>query len=345
MEQVQIPAFSDPLPVPIPLLKEKPRQGVPGKNPAPHPGHDLHKSTVTIGLRAALHLDAVRSRYTGKERDTESGNDYFEARYYGSNMGRFLSPDPTGGHLINPQSLNRYAYALNNPLTNTDPTGLDSYLQCTQTKDNASTCQSQVVGYDKNGNAQTATVQGVTEKSGFTATLIGNDANGNLVDKTTGTGAYTASVNGSGVFFSNNGGQTSSSGVFVNGTDQTQFRDAGWANGGALSSFSFTLTNSKMEANQTEAGFFTFNGTSAQAGAALQSAGFDSHIGTEGGSEYRSPGDFWTGADSAHFNVDPSSRGNNIGTPYPTTGNMHFGEHNPFTPGGLWVHVFSEVPK
>jgi len=95
-------------------------------------------------------------KFTGKERDAESGNDYFGARYYGTSMGRFMSPDPTGGHLENPQSLNKYSYALNNPLTNTDPTGLDSYLQCTQTNDNASSCQSQTVGYDKNGNAQTA---------------------------------------------------------------------------------------------------------------------------------------------------------------------------------------------
>jgi RHS repeat-associated protein len=32
--------------------------------------------------------------FTGKERDTESGNDYFGARYYASSMGRFMSPDP-----------------------------------------------------------------------------------------------------------------------------------------------------------------------------------------------------------------------------------------------------------
>jgi len=32
---------------------------------------------------------------TGKERDAESGNDYFGARYMASSMGRFLSPDPT----------------------------------------------------------------------------------------------------------------------------------------------------------------------------------------------------------------------------------------------------------
>jgi hypothetical protein len=112
-------------------------------------------------------------------------------------------------------------------------------------------------------------VQGVTnaDKS-FTATLIGNqnaDGTGPLVDKTTGTGTYSASVNGS-VQFSNNGGQTSSAGVFVNGTPQTTFQDAGFANGGALSGFNFTLTNSKMEANQTEAGYFSFSGTPAQAG-------------------------------------------------------------------------------
>lgn len=31
--------------------------------------------------------DASRYKFNGKERDTESGNDYFEARYYGSSMG------------------------------------------------------------------------------------------------------------------------------------------------------------------------------------------------------------------------------------------------------------------
>jgi RHS repeat-associated protein len=77
-----------------------------------------------------------RSHFTGKERDTESGNDYFGARYYASSMGRFMSPDPMGGHLEDPQTLNRYVYVRNNPLSLTDPTGLDFYLQCTQTKGN-----------------------------------------------------------------------------------------------------------------------------------------------------------------------------------------------------------------
>lgn len=67
-------------------------------------------------------------RFTGKERDQESGNDYFGARYYGSSMGRFLSPDPSGlvyADPKNPQSLNLYAYVLNNPLIHIDPRGLD----------------------------------------------------------------------------------------------------------------------------------------------------------------------------------------------------------------------------
>ena len=66
-----------------------------------------------------------RSRYTGKERDTESGNDYFGARYFGSSMGRFLSPDPHSGSRSNPQSLNKYSYGANNPLRNIDPSGMD----------------------------------------------------------------------------------------------------------------------------------------------------------------------------------------------------------------------------
>lgn len=74
----------------------------------------------------------VPSRSTGKERDTESGNDYFGARYYASSMGRFQSPDWSDvpmavpyGDLENPQSLNQYAYVNNNPLSMVDNDGHD----------------------------------------------------------------------------------------------------------------------------------------------------------------------------------------------------------------------------
>ena len=68
--------------------------------------------------------------FTGKERDTESGNDYFGARYYASSMGRFMSPDWSAkqepvpySKLDDPQTLNLYAYARNNPLSNVDVDG------------------------------------------------------------------------------------------------------------------------------------------------------------------------------------------------------------------------------
>jgi RHS repeat-associated protein len=83
-------------------------------------------SSNTLGIKGSLYDGDAGSRSTGKERDAESGNDYFGARYYASSMGRFLSPDPllSSGHPSNPQSWNRYAYVFNNPLRNTDPTGL-----------------------------------------------------------------------------------------------------------------------------------------------------------------------------------------------------------------------------
>jgi RHS repeat-associated protein len=66
-------------------------------------------------------------KFTGKERDAESGLDNFDFRHNSSSLGRFMSPDPLGGYISNPQSLNRYSYVLNNPLNLVDPLG----LQCT----------------------------------------------------------------------------------------------------------------------------------------------------------------------------------------------------------------------
>ncbi len=71
----------------------------------------------------------MNQKFTTKERDSETGLDYFGARYYGSALGRFTSPDPlfaTPLHIINPQRWNMYAYAVNNPLFFTDPDGRDA---------------------------------------------------------------------------------------------------------------------------------------------------------------------------------------------------------------------------
>jgi RHS repeat-associated protein len=62
---------------------------------------------------------------TQKERDTETGLDYFNARYYSSTQGRFTSVDPdnAGAYSGNPQTWNGYSYALNQPMLYSDPDG------------------------------------------------------------------------------------------------------------------------------------------------------------------------------------------------------------------------------
>ncbi|HXM48295.1 MAG TPA: RHS repeat-associated core domain-containing protein, partial [Pyrinomonadaceae bacterium] len=72
--------------------------------------------------------DGVRQHFTDKERDNETGLDYFGARYFASTQGRFTSPDPlmASAYVENPQSWNRYSYALNNPLKYVDPEGMKS---------------------------------------------------------------------------------------------------------------------------------------------------------------------------------------------------------------------------
>ncbi|HEY3132430.1 MAG TPA: RHS repeat-associated core domain-containing protein, partial [Acidobacteriota bacterium] len=64
-------------------------------------------------------------KFTGKERDTESGNDYFGARYYWNGAGRWLGVDPVLSDLSDPQRLNHYSYCLNDPINFIDADGGD----------------------------------------------------------------------------------------------------------------------------------------------------------------------------------------------------------------------------
>jgi RHS repeat-associated protein len=81
--------------------------------------------------------DANHYKFTGKERDTESGLDEFGARYYGSSLGRFMTPDWASkpeavpySSLSDPQTLNLYGYMRNNPLGGTDKDGHCGGLTC-----------------------------------------------------------------------------------------------------------------------------------------------------------------------------------------------------------------------
>jgi RHS repeat-associated protein len=74
--------------------------------------------------------DGVRQKFTSKERDIETGLDYFLARYYSSTQGRFTSADEplADQNEDDPQSWNLYPYVGNNPLRFTDPFGLWKWI-------------------------------------------------------------------------------------------------------------------------------------------------------------------------------------------------------------------------
>jgi RHS repeat-associated protein len=121
-------------------------------------------------------------KFTGKERDSESGLDNFGERYFGSSLGRFMRPDPSnvGGDIVdseNPQAWNMYSYVLNNPLNAVDADGLDYYLiggdQCGQ---NGVQCDKQGYVLDNNGNRAVVTDQQINGSNG----LAKIDENGNL---------------------------------------------------------------------------------------------------------------------------------------------------------------------
>jgi RHS repeat-associated protein len=72
--------------------------------------------------------DSVRQRFTGYQKDDETGLDFAEARYYNDAHGRFTAVDPllASGKSVNPQTFNRYVYTMNRPLILTDETGLQA---------------------------------------------------------------------------------------------------------------------------------------------------------------------------------------------------------------------------
>jgi len=101
---------------------------------------------------------AITEKFTAKERDAETGLDYFGARYFSSAGARFTTPDPlmASAKASNPQTWNRYAYALNNPLRFVDPDGLEVPEECVKDPNCMIKVKVNVI-YDK-------TVQGLTDQ-------------------------------------------------------------------------------------------------------------------------------------------------------------------------------------
>jgi RHS repeat-associated protein len=76
-------------------------------------------STSYQAVRSGVEVNSKRFRYTGKERDDETGFTYHRARYYAPWLGRWTSADPAG--MVDGPNL--YSYVVNNPTRLTDPTG------------------------------------------------------------------------------------------------------------------------------------------------------------------------------------------------------------------------------
>ena len=138
--------------------------------------------------------------FTGQRQDTVSGVYDFPAREY-SNEGRWASPDPSGisaFHLTDPQSINRYVYARNTPLSVVDPTGLDEVFQCFFCDEGGGGDGGGVS--DAGGGSSDPTSGGSVSNSGNDVCGIGNlcsDGNGNLttsMDSNDLTGGVTVSL-------------------------------------------------------------------------------------------------------------------------------------------------------
>ena len=173
-------------------------------------------ASMTLPLAYLLSgASAYPSISTGKERDAESGNDNFGARYYASSMGRMLSPDPSQLYFANPadpQSLNLYSYGRNNPLINTDPTGMD----CVRDLGNGAFDTN--VGDCDNTTEAKANAGHYIDCNGCTT-----NSTGGTLDPTTGT-MYLTDANGNGIAGTNVSDWAAPKGVSteieVNGNDQ-----------------------------------------------------------------------------------------------------------------------------
>jgi RHS repeat-associated protein len=148
--------------------------------------------------------DGSPLHFTGKQSDSETGNDYFGARYYGSGAGRFMSSDWSSvpvavpyADLTNPQTLNLYAIVRDNPETFADLDGHCGPDHVPDCKDNATTANGALAaageGYpdpQKRGDGLTKSPTQQAQQQ-YTATILGQNV---PVSITSGTAAQQKSI-------------------------------------------------------------------------------------------------------------------------------------------------------
>ena len=235
-------------------------------------------------------FDSTNQRFTGNERDSESALDYFLARYQASALGRFMTPDPLGGHQEDPQTLNRYAYVRNNPLTLTDPTGLDFRLQC---GDESETCHGGHVGaYVDDGKGGK-----VFQETVVTTASLDDPKSGN-----------TAVVNWNGVRITT--AQGTFEGIFINGTPAADIQGDPRETG--FSDFVFHIEKSDEQHGVLDEGTATYKWSRDQADVvdALNQMGAFSYLPEQVAKNPHHPGQlnfrFAAGALPNLFNYGPS---------------------------------------
>lgn len=123
-------------------------------------------------------------RFVGKEKDEETGLSYFGARYEDARTGRFIAVDPVRvvdpmtsktneKLLLNPQRLNVYAYALNNPYRYVDPDGRDPYAPFSSEPNSALRCHVNP-HFDRNENL----IGGIALTAALTTVAVGPEVVG-----------------------------------------------------------------------------------------------------------------------------------------------------------------------
>jgi RHS repeat-associated protein len=111
-------------------------------------GNALLSATDLVGSKNKF-------RFTGEALDPGTGLYFLRARYYDTTISRFESRDPIYGFVNHPQSLNRFQYALNNPVRFYDPAGL-SAIEAQAAGQTTSTNLPYVASYSNVGATPTA---------------------------------------------------------------------------------------------------------------------------------------------------------------------------------------------